>query len=201
MSRSEILRRALGVVWSIVVVAVALVGLTFANGMFSKYYEYGMLRNGDGALHILAADTLDGTYVLLDIVQGQANENVIFEREEWNRFLYLWIDAKQKQSPSWVKVGAFSETDAKNTRVFVLGGPGVRFVIRQNKSCVAYDVPPDQFKGFEDAAWRVADHFSGKITGKLILNGRSLSVGRQTQIVIDNLTSWPPPPPDLASCR
>jgi len=176
--------------------AVGLIAMTFLFGWFSAIYPYGSFVDHDRALNIFVTSIGGDTYGLIDIGNGPTELNVILESRQWESLIALWRSARAARNPGWRAIGAVSETEAKNGRLFVLAGNTIRFVIREGQECVSYDIVSGDQGKVESALLRVQDHFAGKISAQ----PTSISAARAYTATLDAVRYWPPAPPDLPHC-
>lgn len=188
------LARLLVLLMALGVITFVLSGLVAS---YSKYYFYGRFNDAnDRSLYMAAASFWDENFGLIGIANGQRNVDIVFEPEEWDRFVALWRKADSFHQTNPTFVGALSETDASNARIFLIAGPKVQFVLREGDDCVIFELPRSDGQIFDLALMRVKDHLAGKITAA----GHSEGPGGGFRDAVEALQHWPPAPPDKPQC-
>jgi hypothetical protein len=139
---AKIKQAAVTILRTIAALAAGLIGLwlfVVAGTVFlSQIYLYGTIRTGDRAISVFAQTGMM-TEGLIAISNSQTDVSIILEPEEWDRLLGYWAAARGARSARRYVVGEVRETDTfDQTTIGVVGGPDVRFVIRENGACADF---------------------------------------------------------------
>jgi hypothetical protein len=180
-----------------IVILGAILAVSTAAVWSGTYYAYGALSNGPAKLDVFAmSGPLSDPYGLIAVENRDTYVSVILERREWDSVLAMWRKARGVPGPMWRLVGSITETDADNARLFLFAGQGVRFVLRENRDCVLYDVAPKDEDAVERSLVRVRDHFLGKITADRAWHASLSDALHGTARAV---RYWPPVPPSPRS--
>ena len=158
------LRKTLVAIFAVAAAAAAVIAAFMA---FTGVFEYGRFAGPGGTLEVTASNTrgIDLRFAYLTVTGGSGTATYAFDRGEWDELARLWRKAEQTDSKTYRLVGSMLEADTNTSRLFLYGGPGTRFVLREGSACVQYDMAPADFARFDASLLRVKDHFAGRITG------------------------------------
>ncbi len=198
MSQNPIVQRALRFVLAIVWVGVVVFVFMYLIAYTSRIYRYGALSNGNRSLYVVELDNWYSSYGSINISDSKNDINIVFYPVEWERLMRIWQTARSNDKPGWTTIGDIVETDTNNTsRLFIIAGPSMRFVLRQGSDCVDYDLPKSNYAEFDRALSRVRNHFAGHITA----GAQSSSAEKIPSDMVDTITDWSAVPPAIARCN
>jgi len=155
--------------------------------------------------HALAVFTTTGAknYGFVHIQSGETVTSIVLEPKEWDTLVELWSNARSEQSPVWRPVGEIAETDTfDNTRLSLLSGPGVRFVLHENSACADYVLPAADAERFERSIRNAQNRLHGEAApGGLEI--RPPTLFDKLQIAIASVLKGPRahPVPSPSNCR
>ena len=149
----------------LVVLLLCYAGIVVVTALFSRYFEYTSLGNGNRQLRILATGGIED-YGLFDIKNNDTEVSLILEPAEWNTLIELWERATSSRPRISRFIGEIAETGTfDNARLAVFAGQDVRFVLHENGACADYSLAPNDVKGFERSIRLVQKRLQGKTDG------------------------------------
>jgi len=188
--------------YSVVALALAWIAFVVALPYFQSDFLYGSFEYGGHTLAVLVTVSAEN-YGLFDIRNGKTDTSIILEPQEWDTLVALWYAAKSERSENWRQVGEIVETDTfDSTRLSLLSGPGVRFVLHENGACADYVLPAADAKRFEQAIQTVQKRLHGGAAQSGIeIRPRTLS--DKLRVSFDSALSGPRshPVPSPSNCR
>lgn len=95
---------------------------------------------------------------MLRVTEQDKTNALVLETDEWDRVVDLWSKAEGTRAADWRVVGEVRDTQPSDpTRLVILGGPGVRFVVSSpHAPTVTYELSRHDFGRFEAAAGQVS---------------------------------------------
>jgi hypothetical protein len=187
---------AVRLVYLLAVIAILSFGVGYYIAWSTKTYLYGEFVVTNRFLRLASGHGADQSTGVVGITTPRSYVGVALDADQWDELIAMWKRARQKPSAAgWVTEGSLKERDADNARLFVLSGPTIRLVARQEGNCVSFDLHRSEFDRFEIALTRIRNDLSGSITG----TPRD-GVREPFATTLKVLTHWPAPPPDSPDC-
>ena len=179
-------------VLTVIVGLLAIFAYIVVAGWLLEYYIYGSFARGESKLTIFAAGApISDVYGLVAIHNGDAASSITLEDREWAGTLAIWQRARSFPQPAWWRAGDITDEDAYNSRLSIYGGPGIRFVLRQDRSCVVYDIAPKDEDAVQRALVRVQDHLAGNVTTQGVPQH---TLSEAFDVAVSVVRSYPTPP-------
>ncbi len=117
--------------------------------------------SGDAQLKV-AEFTEKGEKVgVLGTTIGTQKVAAAFKSSDWAKFVDLWRQARQVNSPSWQMVGYYKEVGTTDpTLAIVLAGPSIRLMLIETGEMSTFDVQPGDYDRFDRAVDEVTNFFT-----------------------------------------
>jgi hypothetical protein len=154
-------------IYALVLTVIAVAGPTFllvprpkADSALENVATFG---DPQTRLVLLTKQPFLEKHPVIGIQNGGHFNTIVFDQEDWPRFVALWTAAKAAQGGAWRELGEVDdEIPGEDDRLSLAAGPGVRFVLRaRHGPPLVYLLQPSDIPSFDRGVARMGAELGG----------------------------------------